>query len=107
VPTYDYECQKCEHTFEVFQPITEEPLKTCPKCRGRVKRLIGAGAGVIFKGSGFYATDYRSKEYKESAKKEKTSSETSTAKGETSKDKGETSKPGSGESGGSSEKAKS
>lgn len=59
MPTYDYECQKCKDRFEKFQNMTARPLKTCPKCKGPVKRLIGMGAGIIFKGSGFYATDYR------------------------------------------------
>ena len=59
MPTYEYECGNCKERFEVFQSITAEPLKSCPKCSGSVKRLIGAGAGIIFKGSGFYATDYR------------------------------------------------
>ena len=68
MPTYEYECQKCGNVFEKFQNIKDEPLKKCPKCSGKVKRLIGTGAGVIFKGSGFYATDYRSKSYREGAK---------------------------------------
>lgn len=59
MPTYEYECQKCKERFEVFQSITAQPIKVCPKCKGRVKRLISAGGGFIFKGSGFYATDYR------------------------------------------------
>ena len=71
MPTYEYECEKCGITFEKFQNITAEPIKKCPECGGPVKRLIGAGAGVIFKGSGFYATDYRSESYKQEAKKEK------------------------------------
>lgn len=70
MPTYDYECSQCGHAFEVFQRMSDKPLKTCPECKGKVKRLIGAGASIIFKGSGFYATDYRSKEYSEKAKKE-------------------------------------
>jgi putative FmdB family regulatory protein len=76
MPTYEYVCEKCDKTFEVFQPITDEPLKVCPKdhCgqkrwgKGKVKRAIGGGAGLIFKGSGFYITDYRSDSYKQSAK---------------------------------------
>ncbi len=59
MPTYEYECTKCGHTFEAFQSITEKPLSRCPRCQGRIKRLIGGGMGVIFKGSGFYTTDYK------------------------------------------------
>jgi putative FmdB family regulatory protein len=57
MPTYEYQCTSCGHYFEAFQRITEEPLNNCPKCGKRVKRLIGGGAGIIFKGSGFYTTD--------------------------------------------------
>ena len=72
MPTYDYACQACDHEFEAFQSITAKPLRKCPECgRLRLKRLIGIGAGVIFKGSGFYETDYRSDSYKQSAKAEK------------------------------------
>ena len=59
MPTYEYECTKCGHTFEAFQSITAAPLSSCPQCRGKVRRLIGGGMGVIFKGSGFYTTDYK------------------------------------------------
>lgn len=59
MPTYDYECTHCGYAFEVFQKMTDSPLDKCPKCSKKVKRLIGGGAGIIFKGSGFYATDYR------------------------------------------------
>jgi putative FmdB family regulatory protein len=61
MPTYDYECNACSHAFEKFQSIKAKPLKKCPECGGAVRRLIGAGAGVIFKGSGFYETDYKRK----------------------------------------------
>jgi putative FmdB family regulatory protein len=61
MPTYDYECQKCKNIFEVFQSMTAKRVEKCPKCGGKVKRLIGAGAGLIFKGSGFYETDYKRK----------------------------------------------
>jgi putative FmdB family regulatory protein len=65
MPTYDYECNACGHKFEEFQSIKAEPIKICPACKKkRVKRLIGAGSGVIFKGSGFYCTDYRDGNYK-------------------------------------------
>lgn len=63
MPTYDYECTTCEHNFEAFHSISAESLTECPKCDGTVKRLIGAGAGILFKGSGFYQTDYRSESY--------------------------------------------
>ncbi len=59
MPTYEYKCLSCGHRFEVFQKMTDEPIKTCPECGGEVKKLIGAGAGLIFKGSGFYITDYK------------------------------------------------
>ncbi len=59
MPTYEYQCDKCGYTFEVFQRISAEPIKTCPKCGGHVRRLIGGGMGIIFKGSGFYTTDYK------------------------------------------------
>ncbi len=68
MPTYEYECRKCKQVFEKFQTMTAEPLKYCPKCHGRVKRLLGTGAGFIFKGSGFYVTDYRSSNYRSGAK---------------------------------------
>lgn len=78
MPTYEYLCEKCGHEFDVFQAISAKPLRTCPKdrClrrkwgRGRVKRKISAGAGLLFKGSGFYTTDYRSEGYKQAAKKD-------------------------------------
>ena len=68
MPTYDYRCDACKHTLELFQKITESPKKKCPACKkSRLKRLIGGGAGFLFKGSGFYLTDYRSDSYKKSA----------------------------------------
>ena len=82
MPTYEYRCKKCGNNFELFQLMTEEPVKICPKCNGEVERLIGSGAGVIFKGSGFYSTDYRSESYKkaEKADKPKQSSSDSSSK---------------------------
>ena len=59
MPTYEYECMSCKHRFEVFQSMTSRAITKCQKCGKKVKKLIGAGAGIIFKGSGFYATDYR------------------------------------------------
>jgi len=81
MPTYEYVCEKCGHRFDKFQPISAKPLTRCPEevCvqkrwgRGKVKRAINGGAGFIFKGSGFYTTDYRSESYREAAKKESAS----------------------------------
>ena len=71
MPTYEYKCDKCGHHFDQLQSITAKPLRKCPKCgKSALKRLIGTGAGLIFKGSGFYATDYRSESYKQGAKSE-------------------------------------
>ena len=78
MPTYEYSCEKCGQTFDAFQSMRDQPFRECPKdlCRlpewghGKVKRLLGTGAGLIFKGSGFYSTDYRSESYKAAAKKE-------------------------------------
>ena len=81
MPTYDYLCGSCGDRFEKFQSITAETLRECPNCgKMELKRLIGAGAGVIFKGSGFYETDYRSEDYKQSAKKESPKSDGSADK---------------------------
>ena len=72
MPTYDYECDACGHEFELFQSITESVKRKCPECtQPKLKRLIGIGGGVIFKGSGFYETDYRSASYKKGAEAEK------------------------------------
>ncbi len=78
MPTYEYVCEKCGHRFDQFQSITAKPLKSCPEAvcpqkvwgKGRVQRAISGGAGLLFKGSGFYVTDYRSESYKAAAKKE-------------------------------------
>ena len=61
MPTYDYRCEVCKHEFSLFQSITADPCDKCPECDGKVRRLIGAGAGIIFKGTGFYETDYKRK----------------------------------------------
>ena len=69
MPTYEYQCDACEHNFDEFQSIKDEPLKKCPKCgKKKLRRVFGAGAAILFKGSGFYETDYRSEAYKKSAK---------------------------------------
>jgi putative FmdB family regulatory protein len=85
MPTYEYVCEKCGHQFEKIQPISAKPLAVCPEelCaqkrwgRGKVKRAISVGGGLIFKGSGFYTTDYRSEKYKEAAKKDSKAASTS------------------------------
>ena len=85
MPTYDYECDACGHRFELFQSINEEPKKKCPQCKKpKLRRLFGTGAALMFKGSGFYQTDYRSESYKKASEADKktTSSESSTAKNE-------------------------
>jgi putative FmdB family regulatory protein len=85
MPTYDYSCDACKHEFEVFESITADPQKKCPKCKkNKLRRLFGAGAGLVFKGSGFYQTDYRSESYKKAAAAEKPSTDTSAAKSDSS-----------------------
>jgi putative FmdB family regulatory protein len=88
MPTYEYHCEKCKKDFELYQSMKDNALTTCPKeqCRqktwgkGKVRRLLGTGAGLIFKGSGFYITDYRSEGYKQAAKNEAASSKPAEAK---------------------------
>jgi putative FmdB family regulatory protein len=99
MPTYEYECAKCRKNFEIFQSMKDEPLKVCPKekCRmkkwgkGKVTRQLGGGAGLIFKGSGFYITDYRSEGYKSAAKSE--SGDSASKKAETKSETKTESKP--------------
>jgi putative FmdB family regulatory protein len=92
MPTYEYECRKCGHRFEESQSIKAEPLTDCPRpnCKGRVRRLISTGGGLLFRGSGFYITDYRSDSYKQAAKAEKGPSSDSKSSGETTAGKSET-----------------
>ena len=81
MPTYEYICENCTCKFEQFQSIKAKPILKCPKCGKReLKRLIGSGSGVIFKGSGFYQTDYRSESYKKGEKSEKTKAKSKDAK---------------------------
>lgn len=85
MPTYDYECDACAHAFELFQSISEPVKKKCPKCgKQKLRRLFGTGAAIVFKGSGFYQTDYRSDSYKKAAESDKksTSEAKSDSKGE-------------------------
>jgi putative FmdB family regulatory protein len=71
MPTYDFQCDACGHEFEKFQSMTAKPIRKCPECgKNKVRRLIGTGGGILFKGSGFYQTDYRSSKYHEAAKKD-------------------------------------
>jgi putative FmdB family regulatory protein len=80
MPTYDYLCDACEHQFELFQSIKEEPKKKCPECgKLKLRRLIGPGAAIVFKGSGFYTTDYRSESYKKAAAAEKSNAAPATS----------------------------
>jgi len=91
MPTYDYECTACGHRFEKFQPITARAIRKCPACgKMKVRRLLGAGAGILFKGSGFYQTDYRSESYRRGAEKDKPSSRSSS---QADKSKGQTKPP--------------
>ena len=85
MPTYDYKCSNCQHTFEYFQTMSAAPLTECPKCGGILKRIIGKGAGPIFKGSGFYQTDYKSKP-SESKNNSKAEINPSTSEKETKKE---------------------
>ncbi len=79
MPTYDYSCDACGHTFEEFQSFSEQPLKKCPECKkNNLRRLIGTGAAILFKGTGFYQTDYRSDSYKSAAKADEAAPASST-----------------------------
>ena len=82
MPTYEYQCDACEHNFDEFQSITDKPLKKCPKCgKRKLRRIFGAGAAIIFRGSGFYQTDYRSDSYKAAAKAENPAADKSSTNG--------------------------
>lgn len=86
MPTYDYLCDACGHEFELFQSISDAVKRKCPKCsKPKLRRLFGTGAAVVFKGSGFYQTDYRSDSYKKAAEKEKPSSDKSDKSGDSKK----------------------
>ena len=85
MPTYDYECDACGLKFELFQSITADPEKKCPECKKKkLRRLIGPGAAIVFKGSGFYTTDYRSDSYKKRAEADKPATSDKSASGEKS-----------------------
>jgi putative FmdB family regulatory protein len=94
MPTYDYECDACGHTFELFQSISEPVQKKCPDCgKQKLRRLFGTGAAVVFKGSGFYQTDYRSESYKKGAEKDKPTSESKSESKEDGKGESKLEKP--------------
>lgn len=94
MPTYEYKCEACGHTFEKFQSITAAPIKKCPECgKSKVRRLIGTGAGLLFKGSGFYITDYRGDAYNKAAKADSSSSTGGESKSGGESKNGEAAKP--------------
>jgi putative FmdB family regulatory protein len=113
MPTYEYVCDACDHKFELFQSIKDEPIKKCPECgKKKVRRLFGTGAAVMFKGSGFYTTDYRSESYKKSAAADSksssgSSSESKSSEGKSSESKSESSSSSNGSSSKSTKKTKS
>ncbi|MCY3773356.1 MAG: zinc ribbon domain-containing protein [Gemmatimonadetes bacterium] len=108
MPTYQYRCNKCRHEFSEFQSITADPLSTCPECGGAVKRLISGGAGFLFKGDGFYTTDYRSENYKQAEKADRESSSSKSDGGsDGSKSDAKSSGGGSSDASGSGDKSKS
>src|SRR3979411_1715713 len=103
MPTYDYECEACKKTWDEFQPMSAKPTKKCPNCgKTKAKRKIGAGAGIIFKGSGFYQTDYRSDSYKKSADADSKSQKGPETKSDTKSESKGDSKSGSAAAGGKS-----
>ena len=82
MPTYDYRCEACQHEWELFQKMSDDPVKKCPECKKKkATRLFGTGAAVVFKGSGFYETDYRSESYKKGEKKAKESAKETSKEG--------------------------
>ena len=107
MPTYDYVCESCEHTWDEFQSITSKPTKKCPECgKRKAKRKIGPGAGIIFKGSGFYQTDYRSDSYKKAADADSKSQKSAEPKSESKTESKAEAKSSGGESAGKSSKSK-
>jgi len=87
MPTYEYHCDACDHNFDEFQSMSEAPLKKCPKCKkSKLRRVFGTGAAILFKGSGFYETDYRSDSYKQAANADQDSAGKSSSNGTTGTD---------------------
>ena len=94
MPTYEYQCDACEHNFDEFQSMSEEPLKKCPKCgKKKLRRVFGAGAAILFKGSGFYETDYRSESYKKAAKADQEAAKPASTASDSSNSKADKSPP--------------
>jgi putative FmdB family regulatory protein len=94
MPTYDYECDACGHKFELFQSIKDDPERKCPQCKKlKLRRLFGTGAAIMFKGSGFYQTDYRSDSYKKQAHADKPAAESKSSESGGSSDKKSETKP--------------
>jgi putative FmdB family regulatory protein len=107
MPTYDYLCGNCEHEFEAFQTMSASPKRKCPECGTlKLKRLIGTGAGVIFKGSGFYETDYRSDSYKQGADSDKKAKDKKSESKKDAKKKGAEAKSGGAKDSGKKAEAK-
>jgi putative FmdB family regulatory protein len=105
MPTYEYKCDACGNEFEKFQPITSEPVKKCPKCgKNKVRRLISAGAGLIFKGSGFYITDYRDSGYNDKKKADTAAGSEKSAESKPAEGGGDTAKPAAADSKGGESK---
>ena len=109
MPTYVYRCRKCKHRFELFHSISDESVKRCPRCKSKAERIPAAGAGILFMGSGFYITDYRSKSYRDRAKQEKsagssgsTGGDSGASSGKSTGDKGAGKKGSKPRSGGTS-----
>jgi putative FmdB family regulatory protein len=99
MPTYEYQCDGCNHNFDEFQSINDKPLKKCPQCgKAKLRRVFGAGAAIIFKGSGFYQTDYRSESYKKAAKADQDSAKPATESSASTGASESTGKDGSGKS---------
>lgn len=110
MPTYEYVCDACNHQFDEFQSMNDKPLKKCPKCKkSKLRRLFGTGAAIIFKGSGFYQTDYRSDSYKQAAKADQAPAADSGGDKSSKSDSASPAKPAaaSKETGSSTKKAKS
>ncbi len=106
MPTYEYQCEACDHNFDEFQSINDKPLKKCPACgKPRLRRVFGTGAAIIFKGSGFYQTDYRSESYKAAAKADQEAGKSTATDKSATQDKTATKSSANGESKGSGNKS--